>query len=142
MGDTHWPTRPTLPVAWGEVFDKLSILEIKLVRITSVEKLAHIRREYEAILEVVAPLERFPAELNEYRTRLKAINDQLWDIEDGKRACEARSEFGADFVELARNVYLYNDQRAEVKRRIDLLLGSDLSEQKSHPSYRTAPDEG
>lgn len=123
---------PLLPVAWGEVFDKLTILEIKQARLTSPAQQAHVAREHAELLACAGDLARFPPALAAAVAELKAINDTLWDIENGKRDCERRQCFDAHFIRLARDVYLYNDQRAAIKRRINDLLGSTLVEQKSH----------
>jgi hypothetical protein len=126
---------PLLPVAWGEVFDKLSILDIKAGKLADPAKLANVERERAAILQVVGPLARFPAGLAEQLRQLRTINEQLWEVEDGKRDCERRQCFDASFVALARQVYFGNDERAAIKRRINLLLGSAIVEEKSYQAY-------
>lgn len=130
-----WPAMPLLPVAWGEVFDKLTILEIKAERLDDPVKRANVERERAEIARVVGALERFPAGLVELMAQLKAINAELWEVEDGKRDCERRQCFDAAFVALARRVYVGNDQRAAIKRQINELLGSTLVEEKSHRAY-------
>ncbi len=129
---TNWPAMPCLPVAWGEVFDKLTILQIKAQRLTDPAQLANVERERREIEAVVGDLSRFPAGLTELVSQLKTVNASLWDIENGKRDCERRQSFDAAFVQLARQVYLGNDQRAAIKRQINVLLGSTLVEEKSH----------
>ena len=125
-------THLSVPVSPGELIDKLTILEIKLARIADPAKLANIRREH-AALDAVARASLPPsAELAELRAALGEVNAALWQIEDEIRACEARGEFGAAFVALARAVYRTNDRRAALKKRINLLLGSDLVEEKSY----------
>ena len=123
---------PCVPVAWGEVFDKLTILEIKAQRLVAPQQLANVARERGEIEAVVGDTSRFPAGLFEFVGQLKSVNAALWAIEDGKRACESRQCFDAAFVQLARQVYQFNDQRAAIKRQINLLLGSALVEEKSH----------
>ena len=127
-----WPAVPLLPVAWAEVFDKLTILEIKQTALRDEAQRANVARERAAIEAVIGERQRFPHGLQALVDALRQINLALWDIEEGKRVCERSQCFDAHFVELARNVYLKNDQRAAIKRQINLLLGSGLVEEKSH----------
>lgn len=127
-----WPATPVLPVAWGEVFDKLTILDIKLGALPGEEQRVNVAREKASIEAVIGDRGRFPVELEPLVQALHDINLALWAIEDGKRACEKASRFDAHFVQLARDVYLKNDRRARIKRQINLLLGSGLLEEKSH----------
>lgn len=120
-----------IPVAVGELFDKITILRIKAARLSDAGQLANVRREL-AELEAVAAEAPRSAELDALVGRLQAINDALWDVEDGKRAHEREGRFDADFIELARRVYKENDQRAAVKRDINRVTGSALVEEKSH----------
>ena len=124
-----------VPIAIGELFDKLSILEIKADRITDPFKLAAVRHELQLLVEARAGLGLTDPALVDAAAELKAINESLWQIEDDIREHERRSDFGPSFVALARSVYLTNDLRAEVKRRINELTGSGLSEQKSYRPY-------
>ena len=126
---------PSLPVAWGEVFDKLTILQIKAEKLTDPVKRANVDYERAAIEQVVGDLRRFPAALGALIDELRAINVGLWEVEDGKRDCERRQCFDASFVALARRVYFDNDRRAAVKKRINELLGSAIVEEKSYTSY-------
>ena len=124
-----------VPVSWGEVIDKITILEIKAERLTDSAKLANVTRELD---ELTAVREReFPrhGELARLAAELKEINEKLWVIEDDVRDCERHKDFGAAFVALARAVYVTNDQRAAVKRRVNDLLGSALVEEKSYAPY-------
>lgn len=121
----------TIPVAVGELFDKITILRIKTARLSDPGQLANVRRELEE-LEAVAADVPGSAELDALVGRLQAINDALWDVEDGKRAHEREGRFDAAFIALARRVYKENDQRAALKREINLLTGSTLVEEKSH----------
>lgn len=130
-----WPAMPQLPVAWGEVFDKLTILQIKAEKLQDAAKLTNVIKERKEIEKVVGDLARFPAGLPELVQALKDINAQLWDVEDGKRDCERRQCFDDSFVQLARKVYFGNDQRAVIKRQINELLGSALVEEKSYQAY-------
>ena len=130
-----WPAMPQLPVAWGEVFDKLTILQIKTDKLKDAAKLAHVNQERQAIEAVVGDMARFPVGLPALVRALKDINTQLWDVEDAKRDCERRQCFDDRFVQLARQVYFGNDQRAAIKRQINALLGSALVEEKSYQAY-------
>ena len=124
-----------VPVSWGEVIDKITILEIKAERLADPAKLANVRRELD---ELVAVREReFPAHapLAALAAELKAINEELWVVEDDIRDCERAKDFGPRFVALARAVYVTNDRRAQVKRRVNDLLGSALVEEKSYAPY-------
>ncbi len=127
-----WPSIPVLPVSWGEVFDKLTILEIKLNALAGEAQRANVAREKAAIEAVIGNRQRFPPGLESLVQTLQDINRDLWGIEDGKRACEQAGRFDAHFVQLARDVYLKNDRRAQIKRQINVLLGSGLVEEKSH----------
>jgi len=124
-----------VPVSWGEVIDKITILEIKAERLADPAKLANVGNELAAL---VAVREReFPghAALAGLSAVLKAINEKLWAIEDDIRDCERAKDFGAKFVALARAVYVTNDERAQAKRRVNELLGSALVEEKSYAPY-------
>ncbi|WP_292062806.1 DUF6165 family protein [Brevundimonas sp. UBA7664] len=120
-----------IPVAVGELFDKITILRIKAARLSDAGQLANVGREL-AELEAVAAEVPGSEELDALVGRLQAINDALWDVEDGKRAHEREGRFDADFIALARRVYKENDQRAAVKRDINRVTGSALVEEKSH----------
>jgi hypothetical protein len=123
-----------IPVSAGELIDKLTILRVKAARIDAA-KLANVRKEL-ALLEKVAAreLEGVP-EIDALSAELEAVNAVLWDVEEGKRDCERRKDFGEGFVALARTVYVENDRRAAIKRRINEAAGSDLVEEKSYKPY-------
>jgi hypothetical protein len=123
------------PVSAGELIDKITILRVKAERIGDPAKEANVRAEL-ALLEATAAQE-LPASdaLDRLTAELTAINAALWDIEDGKRDCERRQDFGPAFVQLARRVYIDNDRRAAVKRAINLLVGSEIVEEKSYKPY-------
>lgn len=130
-----WPAMPQLPVSWGEVFDKLTILQIKAEKLQDANKLANVNKERQEIDKVVGDLARFPACLPALLQQLKDINCQLWEVEDGKRDNERRQCFDDSFVQLARKVYFGNDRRAAIKRQINELLGSAIVEEKSYQAY-------
>jgi hypothetical protein len=124
--------RLTIEVSPGEAADKLTILTIKQDRIRDAEKLAHIGREAALLDAALAPLRaRFP-EILPLIEKLRAVNEALWDVEDALRLHEKRSDFGEEFVRLARSVYEMNDRRARLKAEINAILGSDIAEQKSY----------
>lgn len=122
---------PVVPVSWGELIDKITILEIKAERIADPKKRANVEREL-AALAAVRDRSAKPEGLAPMVSALRAVNEALWAIEDDIRECEAKGEFGPRFVELARSVYRNNDRRADLKRRINALLGSELVEEKSY----------
>ena len=126
---------PLVPVSWGEVIDKLTILEIKSVQIKDSNALANVETEAKALRAICNA--KLPAsdEVMQLQARLKAINEKLWNIEDKLREKERQGNFDSNFVELARLVYRTNDMRAAVKREINVLLGSQLIEEKSYAPY-------
>jgi hypothetical protein len=122
-------------VSAGELFDKMTILEIKLENIRDATKLANIGREYAALLDVIKREVTQSDELVRLRVALKDVNSELWRIEDAIRAEEKAGTFGPEFVALARSVYRTNDRRMSIKREINELLRSDLIEEKSYATY-------
>jgi uncharacterized protein DUF6165 len=122
---------PEAPVSWGELIDKITILEIKRDRLTAPAALANVRRELAALQQLEVRLAGDET-LAALRAKLAETNAALWEIEDDIRAHEARSDFGARFVELARAVYRKNDERAALKREINIRLASDIIEEKSY----------
>ena len=125
-----------IPVSPGELLDKLTILEIKLDRIDDEAKLANVRREHELLSHAwrEAGLDD-DAEVGRLRAQLREVNEALWEIEDAIRDEERVRRFGGRFIELARSVYLNNDERASLKKRINERLGSEIVEEKSYPVY-------
>ncbi len=125
------------PVSYGELIDKITILEIKSERMTDAAKLANVRDELQLLGALWAgdPVSR--TDISSERADLKRINESLWEIEDEIRVKERNQAFDARFIELARAVYHTNDQRAAVKRAINLKLGSRLVEEKSYQDYET-----
>jgi hypothetical protein len=121
-----------IPSSLGDAADRITILSIKSERISDAAKLANVRRELSEISGAFfASIARSP-EFDALFAQLKGVNEQLWDIEDAIRLCEAKGNFGPEFVRLARSVYQTNDARAAIKREINTLLGSDLVEEKSY----------
>lgn len=129
-------TQIRVPVSHGELIDKLTILEIKSERIVAATKLVNIRNEMDALNQAWLADPASAIDIADERARLKAINEALWDIEDEIRVKEKAQAFDARFIELARAVYVTNDQRADVKREINDKLGSTLVEEKSYEPYR------
>ena len=119
----------------GEFLDKLTILEIKSERMTDAAKLANVRRELELLRATWAASPLAARDVSALVAQLKLVNEALWEIEDRIRDKEAAAAFDAEFVELARSVYRTNDQRAAIKREINVVLGSDLTDEKSYRPY-------
>ena len=124
-----------IPVSWGELIDKVTILEIKMDHIPDPGKLAHVQRELEALRPLGAQALMKQPSLEALVAALKSVNSILWEVEDQIRECEREKEFGSRFIELARAVYHQNDRRAFIKRQINVLLDSDLIEEKSYSKY-------
>ncbi|MDM7944931.1 MAG: DUF6165 family protein [Oceanibaculum nanhaiense] len=128
-----------VPVSWGELIDKIAILEIKSERISDAAKLVNVRTELTALAGVrdanLPSDQKVLADLATLTADIKKVNEALWEIEDDIRDCERDKDFGPRFVELARSVYKTNDRRAALKRDINTLLGSELVEEKSYQSY-------
>lgn len=122
---------PHVPVSWGELIDKITILEIKQERIPAGDARANVVREYLA-LRTIADAAIRTDEIMPLIEDLKTVNSALWEIEDAIRDQEARAQFGADFVRLARSVYIQNDRRTALKRAINVRLNSELIEEKSY----------
>ena len=125
----------TIPASAGEVIDKLTILEIKLARIEDQAKRANVANEHAALLAAWRQAVPDETAIADAIAGLRKVNEALWDIEDEIREQERRSDFGADFVRLARAVYFTNDRRAALKKEINLKLGSALVEEKSYAAY-------
>ena len=124
-----------VPVSVGEVLDKITILQIKLAHISDAAKRANIQNELDALLPLVAGDAFTTNQMQGLVAQLKAVNEALWDIEDDIREKEAAKSFDAEFIRLARAVYITNDKRAEIKKQINLATGSALVEEKSYESY-------
>ena len=119
-------------ISAGELFDKITILEIKKAKISDKQKLIEVEKELLSLNETVQKFIPDQSKILELVKNLKEINLRLWDIENGKRAAEKSKDFGDKFIELARNVYKSNDKRAKLKLEINNTLGSNIKEVKSH----------
>lgn len=123
-------------ISIGEFFDKVTILEIKKEQISDAEKLANVNKELDALNALLETLPFSRADIEEEINELKEVNEKIWKIEDDIRDKEAAKEFDERFIELGRAVYFTNDRRAEIKRLINLKLGSDFVEEKSYQEYK------
>lgn len=122
-------------ISIGEFFDKITILEIKQERIKDAAKLENINKELDSLDKLLLQLPFSRADVADEVAELKTINEKLWEIEDDIREKESQKSFDEHFIELARAVYFTNDRRSEVKRIINLKLGSDFVEEKSYEEY-------
>jgi len=125
-----------IEISIGEFFDKITILEIKQERIKDQAKLVNINKELDALNALLDGLPVSRADVENEVDELKAINEKLWVIEDDIRDKESKKLFDQEFIELARAVYFTNDKRSDVKRAINLKLGSDFIEEKSYEEYQ------
>ena len=124
-----------IPISCGELVDKLTILQIKKIKIIEKNKLEQVNKEYEYLMKTYSDiLKKFP-NLNEMYDRLYQINLKLWEIEDDIRECESNNSFDENFIELARSVYKTNDLRFEIKSKINEHFGSSIIEQKELKKY-------
>ena len=124
-----------IEISAGELIDKLTILEIKMSRIAEQEKIMNVQTEYESLKNIWSTQIQSSDQIEFLTSKLKLINEKLWQIEDDIRQCERERNFGQKFIKLARNVYKYNDERASLKRQINKSLGSRLVEEKSYSPY-------
>tara|TARA_Y100000741_G_C18033604_1_gene469374 strand:+ start:60 stop:449 length:390 start_codon:yes stop_codon:yes gene_type:complete len=122
-------------VSIGELLDKISILEIKKDKISDEVKLKFINDEYKVLKEQLDKNVKSDEILNKLFQSLKEINSKLWVIEDNKRLCEKKSDFGDHFIKLSRDVHFYNDNRAKIKLEINNHTGSKIKEIKEYTSY-------
>lgn len=125
-----------VPVSPGELLDKITILRLKAERIGDAAKLANVRRELTLLEQTWGNAVPDPSVVAGEEAELSKVNASLWDIEDRIREHEGQRRFDASFIELARSVYICNDERAAVKRRINLKLNSSIVEEKSYQPYR------
>ena len=119
-------------ISAGELIDKITILEIKKIKISDADKLKDINKELESLNQTFKQFIPDPSSIQQLIDKLKSINLKLWDIENGKRQAEKDQNFGKEFIELARSVYKSNDERAKIKLEINNTLGSNIKEVKSH----------
>ena len=130
-------TEIIVPVSFGELLDKIAILQIKSERMTDPAKLANVRNELSALEKIWMAHPAAGGDIIELRAQLKAVNERLWVIEDDIRIKEKAQQFDDDFVQLARSVYFENDDRARIKKGINLALGSAYVEEKSYQDYQS-----
>ena len=119
-------------ISAGELIDKITILEIKKLKITNKDKLIEVEKELLSLNETKNKFILDENKILKFQTELKNINLKLWDIEDGKRSAEKNNNFDKNFIELARSVYKFNDERAKIKLAINNILGSNIKEVKSY----------
>ncbi|PQM55347.1 MAG: hypothetical protein CML39_08335 [Rhodobacteraceae bacterium] len=126
---------PKVPVSWGELFDKITILQIKSEKLCSPPAIKNVNTELHMLSTIID--EKVPnlSEAKEFEKELKLINQQLWDIEDQIREKERKKIFDSEFIHCARMVYITNDKRSKIKRSINQVFGSDLMEEKSYSPY-------
>ena len=119
-------------ISAGELIDKITILEIKKIKITDTKKLKEVDKELISLNNTMKNFIKDESVIVNLKEKLKEINLKLWDIENAKRNAEKNNDFGNKFIELARNVYKFNDERAKIKSEINLILNSNIKEVKSH----------
>ena len=119
-------------ISAGELIDKITILEIKKEKISNKEKLVEVNKELISLNETLKKSIKDESKILSFKNDLKNINLKLWDIEDGKRSAEKNNKFDEKFIQLARNVYKFNDERARIKLAINNALGSNIKEVKSY----------
>ena len=123
------------PVSFGELLDKITILEIKAKHISDAEKLKNVNHELSILTQTWQENVESNSQLYDLKSQLTKVNQDLWDIEDAIRMKEMKKEFDDEFIQIARSVYFQNDKRATVKKEVNALLGSDLTEEKSYQDY-------
>lgn len=128
-------TVPRIPVSWGELIDKITILEIKAFRLAGENARENAEQELRLLREAVEAFLTVDGVIDRLTRKLSRVNSRLWAIEDDIRDKEARKEFDEEFIQLARSVYITNDERALIKREINKILGSEIVEEKTHPPY-------
>ena len=122
-------------ISAGELLDKISILEIKLRKIKDKSGQEEIKKEYNILIKIQNSSIKLTDKIEDLFNEIKKVNLNLWEIEDKLRICEKKKDFGKDFIELARGVYLNNDKRAKIKSEINKKLGSNIKEIKQYVSY-------
>lgn len=126
---------PKIFISWGELVDKITILEIKETELETPAAVANVKKDLQLLKDLYDEIEESFPELSELKSYLRDINQKLWRIEDAIREKEKKKDFGQEFIELARSVYQTNDERARIKKNINMMLGSDLVEEKSYSEY-------
>ena len=122
-------------ISAGELFDKISILEIKLEKVKDKTALEEVNKEYKILKEVQNSSLELTEKIKTLLNEIKEVNLNLWNVEDKLRICEKNKDFGQDFIKLAREVYLNNDKRSKIKSKINELLGSNIKEIKQYVDY-------
>ena len=126
---------PYIPVSWGELFDRKTILQIKLKKLQTKSALKNVKKEYTQLSTILNKNNTKKSNAKKHMLDLKKINQKLWDIEDLIRDKERNKAFDKDFIKLARSVYFTNDDRSRIKRTINETFGSELIEEKSYANY-------
>ena len=126
---------PLTPISWGELIDKITILEIKQINIKSTSALSNINKELGYLSEIVKNSDGVSELIKELKLQLLDVNKRLWKVEDEIRDKELKQEFDIVFIELARKVYRLNDERAKLKKDINQVLKSELVEEKSYKNF-------
>ena len=126
---------PQVPISWGELFDKITILQIKLENLTSKNALENVEQELKKLQSILTQNGPKTTETIQLEGELRRTNQQLWGIEDKIRDKERTNSFDDEFIQLARSVYITNDERSRIKRKINDMFGSELVEEKSYAKY-------
>ena len=126
---------PFVPISWGELIDKITILEIKELKISAINARENIKKELSYLLQI-SNFNTMPEEIQSLKTTLRDVNLKLWDVEDRIREKELDGQFDSIFIDLARSVYRLNDERAKTKQSINLMLCSELVEEKSYKDFQ------
>lgn len=124
-----------VPISVGELIDKITILEIKLEQFQDQTKIANVKKELNMLIKIRNDLD-LPPPLEAFVLMLKDTNNRLWNIENNKRLCEANNDFGNDFIKYSRELYINNDLRNTIKRKINDLTNSEIVEEKDYIKYR------
>ena len=131
---------PLIPISWGELIDKITILEIKQTQIKSPIALANINKELSYLNEIVENSTGVAELISDLKQQLLDVNKRLWQVEDDIRDKELKQDFDIGFIELARRVYRLNDERAKLKKLINQVLNSELVEEKSYKDFQQQSD--
>jgi Family of unknown function (DUF6165) len=126
---------PLTPISWGELLDKITILEIKQIKITAPQALGNVRQELHYLNAIIEDTPELTPTIFQLKADLLAVNQKLWKVEDDIRDKEAQQAFDSEFIHLARQVYRMNDDRAKIKKAINLEVGSELMEEKSYKDF-------